>query len=65
MNDSYAASAHAYEFLMKSYATVFHVKQEDALPLAITKATAFMDNNYPGSISLDDVVAVSGLSKYH
>jgi len=65
MNDSYAASALAYDFLMKLYATVFHVKQEDALPLAITKAIAFMDNNYPTSISLDDVVAASGLSKYH
>lgn len=65
MNDGYEASDSAYEFLMKLYATVFHVKKEDALPAAITKATAFMDNNYPDSISLDDIVTVSGLSKYH
>ncbi|HLQ71063.1 MAG TPA: AraC family transcriptional regulator [Bacillota bacterium] len=65
INDGFEASASAYDFLMKLYASLFYVKQEDTLPSAITRATAFIDNNFHDSISLDDIVAASGLSKYH
>ncbi|MBM7600045.1 AraC-like DNA-binding protein [Virgibacillus halotolerans] len=65
LDDAYSSSATAYAFLMQLYAAVFHTAKEKALPAAITKARVFMDNNYDNLISLDDIVAASGLSKYH
>lgn len=65
INDGYKASASAYEFLMSIYADVFHINRKETIPQAITNATTFISTNFADSISLDDIVAASGLSKYH
>ncbi len=65
LDDAYNASTAAYEFLMKLSAAVFHRNKEATLPAAINKAKIFMENHYNDPISLDDIVAASGISKYH
>ncbi|WP_208591793.1 AraC family transcriptional regulator [Gracilibacillus suaedae] len=66
INHGYEASGYAYSFLMECSQYFEHEQlQEDQLPVAISKAVSFMENNYAEDISLDDIVAASGLSKYH
>ncbi|MBY7142882.1 helix-turn-helix transcriptional regulator [Virgibacillus sp. NKC19-3] len=65
INDVYKASACAYDFLMSLYADVFQVNRKNTIPSAIKNATAFINENYAAPVSLDDIVAASGLSKYH
>ncbi|WP_067844096.1 AraC family transcriptional regulator [Amphibacillus sediminis] len=62
----YEASSYAYTFLMELSLYLEHEqRQKDQLPVAIAKAVSFIEKNYGQDISLDDMVAVSGLSKYH
>lgn len=66
INHGYEASGYAYSFIMELLQYVEYVQeQEDSLPVAIAKAVAFIEKNYQRDITLEDMVAVSGLSKYH
>ncbi|UOQ50137.1 AraC family transcriptional regulator [Gracilibacillus caseinilyticus] len=62
----YDASAYAYSFLMEYLQYVeYEERQEADLPVAVAKAVTFIEKNYAADIGLDDIVAISGLSKYH
>lgn len=65
INDSYETSSAAYSFLMKLQRFLLKIGHHKKVPEAIAKALFFIDNQYVNQISLDDIVAVSGLSKYH
>ncbi|WP_058308811.1 AraC family transcriptional regulator [Gracilibacillus massiliensis] len=66
INHSYEASGFAYSFLMELTEYLEYEQQKKGdLPLAVAKAVTFLDTNYTKDISLNDIVAVSGLSKYH
>ncbi|SHM66241.1 AraC family transcriptional regulator [Gracilibacillus kekensis] len=66
INHGYEASGYAYSFLMECMQYLEYDQQKDGdLPIAIAKAVTFMKENYKGDIGLDEIVAVSGLSKYH
>lgn len=62
----YDASACAYTFMMKCLEYFEYGQQQvNQYPLAIAKAIHFIENNYNQDITLDDIVSVSQLSKYH
>ncbi len=66
INHAYEASGYAYSFLMEFLQYLeYEQRQEKYLPMAIAKAVSFIEKNYAEDISLNDMVAVSGLSKYH
>lgn len=66
INHGYEASNYAYAFLMECMQYLeYDQHKEGSLPVAIAKAVTFMTENYQKDIGLDDIVAVSGLSKYH
>ncbi|MFC4402775.1 AraC family transcriptional regulator [Gracilibacillus xinjiangensis] len=66
ISHAYEASRYAYSFLMECMQYLEHdQKREEELPVAIAKSISFMEKNYGQDISLNDIVHVSGLSKYH
>ncbi|AMQ06225.1 AraC family transcriptional regulator [Sporosarcina psychrophila] len=65
MNDAYDASSFAYSFLMELYRYISNIKTNDEWPKSISSAITFISNNFQNSISLDDIVDASGISKYH
>lgn len=66
INHGYEASGYAYSFLMEClHFLEYEQQQAHQLPLAIANAVSFIEENYTADISLDDIVAISGLSKYH
>lgn len=66
IHDAFEASGYAYSFLMECMQYFSRdQKQADALPLAIAKSMRFMEENYARDLTLVDIVAISGLSKYH
>lgn len=65
MNDAYVTSSLAYTFLMELQRFILNIESNQTLPDAIKKATVYIDENYADQLSLDDIVEVSGLSKYH
>ncbi|HLQ72307.1 MAG TPA: AraC family transcriptional regulator [Bacillota bacterium] len=65
INDAYESSALAFSFLMELHRFALNLHKNKDWPTPITKAIAFIDSNYASSISLDDIVSVSGLSKYY
>ncbi|MFA9557655.1 helix-turn-helix domain-containing protein [Evansella sp. AB-rgal1] len=66
LQDAFATSNLAYSFLMELNRFIFHLeKKEQGYPKSVVNAVTFMNNNYEKPISLDDIVAASGISKYH
>lgn len=65
MNDAYVTSSLAYTFLMELQRFILNIESNQTLPDPIEKAKVFINENYVNQISLDDIVEVSGLSKYH
>ncbi|SFM18655.1 AraC-type DNA-binding protein [Gracilibacillus orientalis] len=66
INHAYEASGYAYSFLMECLQYLeYEQRQEYHLPVSIAKAISFIEKNYAEDISLNDMVTVSGLSKYH
>ncbi|SER89917.1 AraC-type DNA-binding protein [Gracilibacillus ureilyticus] len=62
----YEASGYAYSFLMEFMQYIEHDQSKEVeLPLAIAKAVSFLEKKYADDLTLDDIVKVSGLSKYH
>ncbi|GAB2557568.1 helix-turn-helix domain-containing protein [Gracilibacillus alcaliphilus] len=66
INHGYEASAYAYSFLMECLEYLEYGQQQPKqVPPAITKAIDYMEKHYQEDITLDDIVEVSGVSKYH
>jgi len=65
MNDAYVTSSLAYTFLMELQRFILNIESNQPLPDPIKKATVYINENYTSQLSLDDIVEVSGLSKYH
>lgn len=66
INNSYVASASAYKFIMKFLEYLeYGYQQKNNYPISIVKAIQFIEKNYKEDITLDDIVKVSNLSKYH
>ncbi|PWU67064.1 AraC family transcriptional regulator [Gracilibacillus dipsosauri] len=66
ISQGYEASGYAYSFLMECMSYFEHEKErKENLPIAVAKAITFMEKNYATDITLDHIVEVSGLSKYH
>ncbi|MDX8045099.1 AraC family transcriptional regulator [Gracilibacillus sp. S3-1-1] len=66
INNGYEASGYAYSFMMEClHALEYEQHEQKHLPLAISKAVSFIEAHYQEDLSLDDIVAVSKLSKYH
>ncbi|MCG7337909.1 AraC family transcriptional regulator [Staphylococcus sp. ACRSN] len=62
----YDASSCAYTFIMKCLEYFEYGQQQtQQYPITIARAIHFIENNYKQDITLDDIVAVSQLSKYH
>lgn len=62
----YEASSYGYSFMMelRQYLECYQPKEEN-LPVAIAKAVTYMQEHFAVDIALDDIVAASGISKYH
>ncbi|WP_251026770.1 AraC family transcriptional regulator [Bacillus sp. ISL-46] len=66
ITDAYYASAKAYEFIMECYRFIRNIeKTTKDISLQITKALSFIQTHYHEPITLDDIAAVSGLSRYY
>lgn len=65
ISDAYEASAKAYLFLMELHRFALDLTQRKTMPESIVKAVKFMENNYAKPLTLDDIVLVSDVSKYH
>src|SRR5699024_11728572 len=66
INHGYSASAYAYTFIMKCLEHFEHgYQQSNNYPLPIVKAIQFIEVKYKEDITLNDIVEVSNLSKYH
>lgn len=65
LNDAYITSSLAYTFLMELQRFILKIERNDTLPDPIKKATVYIHENYSDQLTLDDIVGVSGLSKYH
>lgn len=65
MNDPYITSSSAYTFLMELQRFILNIECNQTLPEPIKKATVYINENYASQLTLDDIVEVSGLSKYH
>ncbi|SEN93003.1 AraC-type DNA-binding protein [Amphibacillus marinus] len=66
IKDAFEASGYAYSFLMEYlHYLEFKQQQQSERPASINKAVAFIKAQYAKDISLDNIVKVSGLSKYH
>lgn len=66
ITDAYYASAKAYEFIMECYRFIRNIERTTKdIPLQITKALSFIQTHYHEPITLDDIAAVSGFSRYY
>lgn len=66
ITDSYHASAKAYEFIMECYRFSKNIeKTKRNFSLNITKAVTYMQTHYHDPITLDEIAAISGYSKYY
>ncbi|MDW8574120.1 AraC family transcriptional regulator [Staphylococcus shinii] len=62
----YESSSCAYTFMMKCLEYLeYGLQKSNNYPLPTVKAINFIENHYQQDITLDDIVAVTGLSKYH
>ncbi|MEW9049992.1 MAG: AraC family transcriptional regulator [Neobacillus sp.] len=66
ITDTYTASARAYEFIMECYRFIRNIeKANEGFSLQITKALSFIQTHYHEPITLDEIAAVSGFSRYY
>lgn len=66
ITDVYCASAKAYEFIMECYRFARNIeKATHGFSLQITKALSFIQTHYHEPITLDEIAAVSGFSRYY
>ncbi|MDQ0972518.1 AraC-like DNA-binding protein [Neobacillus niacini] len=66
ITDTYYASAKAYEFIMECYRFIRNIdKATNGFSLQITKALSFIQTHYHEPITLDEIAAVSGFSRYY
>ncbi|MGX8790653.1 AraC family transcriptional regulator [Oceanobacillus sp. M60] len=66
ISHGYKASSCAYSFLMEFLGYLeYNQQQSKAIPPSISKAIEFIENHYSEDITLDEIVSVSGLSKYY
>jgi len=66
INDSYETASFAFTFLMKLQQYFYNTKNNKKIPEPIAKALLFMKSEYANpSLSLDEIVEASGLSKYY
>ncbi|WP_078059942.1 MULTISPECIES: AraC family transcriptional regulator [Gracilibacillus] len=66
INHGYEASSYAYSFLMECLEYLEYGEQQVRdIPIAIQQAKQYIERHYPEDLTLDDMVSVSGLSKYH
>lgn len=65
ITDAFEASSLAYSFLMELQRNILFGKNETNWPSSVSRTVLFIDNNFASYLTLDDIVNVSGLSKYH
>jgi AraC-like DNA-binding protein/mannose-6-phosphate isomerase-like protein (cupin superfamily) len=66
ITDTYYASAKAYEFIMECYRFIRNIeKTTNGFSLQITKALSFIQTHYHEPITLDEIAALSGFSRYY
>jgi AraC-like DNA-binding protein len=66
ITDTYYASAKAYEFIMECYRFIRNLeKTAKGFSLQITKALSFIQTHYHEPITLDEIAAVSGFSRFY
>lgn len=66
ITNSYIGSIAAYSFIMKCVEYFeYGLKRPNDFPISIVKATQFIEKNYKQDITLEDIVEISKLSKYH
>jgi len=65
IKDPFYASAKAYEFSMECYRFAKGLSLTKEMPLSISRAIMYMENNYNSPISLDDIALHAGLSRYY
>lgn len=66
ITDAYYASAKAYEFIMECYRFVKNIeKAQKDFSLQITEALSFIQTHFHEPITLDEIAAVSGFSRYY
>lgn len=65
LNDAYTTSALAYTFLMELQRFILNIANNNTLPDPIKKAIVYINESYSDQLTLDDIVEISGLSKYH
>ncbi|MGR6126151.1 AraC family transcriptional regulator [Paenibacillus sp. SER-28] len=65
ITDAYHASAKAYEFIMECYRFIKNIESTEGFSLQITKALSYIQTHYSKPITLDEIAAVSGFSRYY
>lgn len=66
ITDTYYASAKAYEFIMECYRFIRNIDNAtEGFSLQITKALSFIQTYFHEPITLDEIAAVSGFSRYY
>jgi AraC-like DNA-binding protein/mannose-6-phosphate isomerase-like protein (cupin superfamily) len=66
ITDTYYASAKAYEFIMECYRFIRNIeKATNGFSLQITVALSFIQTHYHEPITLDEIAAISGFSRYY
>ncbi|WP_235856638.1 AraC family transcriptional regulator [Niallia taxi] len=66
VTDAYYASAKAYEFVMECYRFIRNIeKTAKGFSSQITEALTFIQTHYHEPITLDEIAAVSGFSRYY
>lgn len=66
ITDAYYASAKAYEFIMECYRFTRNIeKASKGFSPQITKALSFIQTHYHEPLTLDEIAAISGFSRYY
>ena len=66
IHHSYEASGYAYTFIMELMQYLEYGSSSlNDLPIAVAKAVSYIEAHYSEDLSLDDIVNVSEVSKYH
>lgn len=66
ITNSYIGSTAAYTFIMKCIEYFeYSIKRPNDYPISIAKATQYIEKNFKQDITLEDIVEISNLSKYH
>jgi AraC-like DNA-binding protein len=66
ITDVYYASAIAYEFIMECYRFTRNIeKATKGFSLQITKALSYIQTHYHEPVTIDEIAAISGFSRYY